>query len=93
MKKIYLLAAAFSFAALTGCSDFLDQDLKSNVPGADYYATDKGFESLSNAAYSSLRTIYGGDPWLFEGGTDLFATGRTSAANCALYGRFLLQCR
>lgn len=86
MKKIYLLAAVFSFAALTGCSDFLDQDLKSNVPGADYYATDKGFESLSNAAYSSLRTIYGGDPWLFEGGTDLFATGRTSAANCALYG-------
>lgn len=86
MKKIYFLAAAFSFIALTGCSDFLDQDLKSNVPGADYYGTDKGFESLSNAAYSSLRTIYGGDPWLFEGGADLFATGRTSAANCALYG-------
>lgn len=86
MKKIYLLAAAFSFAALTGCSDFLEQDLKSDVPGADYYGTDKGFGSLSNAAYSSLRTIYGGDPWLFEGGTDLFASGRSSVANCALYG-------
>ena len=32
MKKIYILAAVFSFAALTGCSDFLDQELKSNVP-------------------------------------------------------------
>lgn len=78
MKKIYILAAVFSFAALTGCSDFLDQELKSNVPGPDYYATENGYESLANAAYSSLRTIYGGDPWLFEGGTDLFATGRTT---------------
>lgn len=85
MKKIYLLAAAFSFAALTGCSDFLDQDLKSNVPGPDFYNTAQGFESLRNAAYSSLRTIYGGDPWLFEGGTDLFATGRNSVDVCDLY--------
>lgn len=36
MKKIYILAAAFSLAALTGCSDFLDQDLKSDVPGPDF---------------------------------------------------------
>lgn len=86
MKKIYILAATFSFAALTGCSDFLDQDLKSNIPGPDYYATPSGYESLSNAAYSSLRTIYGGDPWLFEGGTDLFATGRTPVDVCNLYG-------
>lgn len=87
MKKIYILAAAFTFAALTsGCSDFLEQDLKSNVPGPEFYATQQGFESLRNAAYSSLRTIYGGDPWLFEGGTDLFATGRTSVNVCNLYG-------
>lgn len=86
MKKIHILAAVFAFAALTGCSDFLDQDLKSNVPGPDYYATDNGYESLTNAAYSSLRTIYGGDPWLFEGGTDLFATGRNTVNVCDLYG-------
>lgn len=85
MKKIYILAAAFSFAALTGCSGFLDQELKSDVPGADYYGTATGFESLTNAAYSSLRTIYGGDPWLFEGGTDLFASGRNPVDVCALY--------
>lgn len=86
MKKIYLLAAASLFTLFTGCSDYLDQDLKSNVPGADYYKTDAGFESLSNAAYSSLRTIYKGDPWLFEGGTDLFASGRTAVQICNLYG-------
>jgi len=85
MKKIYLLVAGFCFTVLYGCSGFLDQELKSDVPGADYYATSAGFESLSNAAYSSLRTIYGGDPWLFEGGTDLFASGRTEVANSALY--------
>lgn len=85
MKKIYILAAILSFAALTGCSDFLDQDLKSNVPGPEFYGTEQGYESLKNAAYSSLRTIYGGDPWLFEGGTDLFASGRTQVDICNMY--------
>lgn len=79
------MAAVLSFAALTGCSSFLDQDLKSNVPGPEFYGTAQGYESLRNAAYSSLRSIYGGDPWLFEGGTDLFATGRTSVNVCNLY--------
>lgn len=86
MKKIYVLVAASMFTALTGCSGFLDQELKSDIPGSEYYETDAGFEALTNAAYSSLRDIYGGDPWLFEGGTDLFATGRTPVANCNLYG-------
>lgn len=85
MRKIYTMAAVLSFAVLTGCSDFLEQDLRSNVPGPDFYGTEQGYESLRNAAYSSLRSIYGGDPWLFEGGTDLFATGRTSVDVCNLY--------
>jgi len=86
MKKIYLLATLF-IATLSGCSSFLDADLKSDVPGSDYYGTDAGFESLTNAAYSSLRTIYGGDPWLFEGGTDLFTGGRTAVDVSCLYGQ------
>lgn len=85
MKKIYTLVAASLFTALTGCSGFLDQELKSDVPGSEYYGTEAGFEALSNAAYSSLREVYGGDPWLFEGGTDLFATGRTAVPTCNLY--------
>lgn len=88
MKKFSIWAAAMCLAAMTtGCSDFLDQELKSNVPGPDYYATPSGFESLSNAAYSSLRSIYGGDPWLFEGGTDLFASGRTAVNVCNMYSQ------
>lgn len=87
MKKSTILAAVFSLTALTGCSDFLEQELKSDVPGPDYYATASGYESLSNATYSSLRAIYGGDPWLFEGGTDLFATGRTAVNVCNMYSQ------
>lgn len=86
MKKIYFWIATLFVVTLSSCSDFLDQDLKSDVPGAEYYSTAAGFESLTNAAYSSLRTIYGGDPWLFEGGTDLFASGRTSVDVSSLYG-------
>lgn len=87
MKKIYLLAAAFTMATMTGCSDFLEPDLRSDVPGSEYYDTQAGFESLRNAAYASLRTLYGGDPWLFEGGTDLFASGRNSVNTSALYSQ------
>ena len=87
MKKLYTVVTVFLFAILAGCSDFLEQDNKSNVPGADYYNTSAGFESLCNAAYGSLRTIYSDAPWLFEGGTDLFASGRTSVQVCNLYGQ------
>lgn len=87
MKNIHILAIAVSLIVITGCSDFLNQDNKSNVPGARFYDTPTGFESLCNAAYSSLRTLYSADPWLYEGGTDLFACGRTSVPVCNLYGQ------
>ena len=85
MKK-YILYSIVCLC-LTGCSDFLEQDNKSNVPGVEYYGTSSGFESLCNAAYSSLRSIYSDAPWLFEGGTDLFASGRTPVNVCNLYGQ------
>ena len=86
MKKKYILLSIVCLL-LTGCSDFLEQDNKSNVPGAEYYETSTGFESLCNAAYSALRSIYSESPWLFEGGTDLFASGRTPVNVCNLYGQ------
>jgi len=87
MKKIsFILFSAMAALLPLSCSKFLEQDNRSNVPGAVYYSSDSGFESLCNAAYSSLRTIYGNAPWLFEGGTDLFASGRTSVQVCNLYG-------
>ncbi len=87
MKKLTTnILCAFSFLAVS-CSGFLDQDNRSNIAGKDYYQTAAGYESLGNAAYSSLRSIYGNAPWLFEGGTDLFASGRTSVQVCNLYGQ------
>lgn len=32
MKKLYTVVTVFLFAILAGCSDFLEQDNKSNVP-------------------------------------------------------------
>ena len=38
MKKIYFIMA-LGLATLSGCSDFLDQNNKSNVPSAEFYQT------------------------------------------------------
>ncbi len=79
MKRIYyILAAVLSITAMTACSSFIDQDNKGNIDQPSYYTTEEGFKSLSNASYSVLRTLFGGDPWLYVCGTDLFASGRTS---------------
>ncbi len=61
---------------LSGCSDFLKEDNKSNIVSDDYYATTEGYEKLINAAYSSLRSVYS-SPWVFCAGTDMYAEGRT----------------
>jgi hypothetical protein len=84
-NKILLLSALLS-VMIAGCSDYLDQDNRSNVPQSDFYGTEDGFTSLINSAYSSLRTTYGGDPWVFCAGTDLFASGRTAVDDIGLYG-------
>ncbi len=80
MKKIYYILFAFLFT-ITSCSDFLDQENKSNVPRDEFYATKAGYESLMNTVYSSLRTAYGREPWLFSAGTDLYASGRNDVPN------------
>jgi len=38
--------------------------------------TADGFESLINANYSELRSIYGQSPYLFCAGTDLYSEGQ-----------------
>lgn len=68
-----LFAAVF---LTTGCEKFLEEDIRSNVTAEDFYLTEGGFESLVNANYSSLREIYGQEPWLFMAGTDLYVEGR-----------------
>lgn len=85
MKKIHIAAASLLMFAFTSCSGFLDQDNKGNIGQPDYYSTLAGFQSLSNASYSILRTLYGGDPWLTAGGTDLYGSGRTGVNPVAVY--------
>lgn len=93
MKRQVLLAI-LGGSLLCGCADFIDQDNRSNVPQTEFYSTKEGFTSLINSGYSTLRAMYygkdqdgkEGDPWLFEAGTDLFASGRTPVDNVGLLG-------
>ena len=86
MKNKYILAACLFGLSLTGCSDFLEQENKSNVPAKDFYSTKTGFYSLVTTAYSSLRDVYGGAPWVFSAGTDLFAGGKQGVDVIGTYG-------
>lgn len=86
MKK-YIYMAVIALAALTtSCSDFLEQDNKSDKPSDAFYATKSGFNSLMNSTYSSLRSVYGGVPWVFSAGTDLYAKGKQGVDAVGLYG-------
>lgn len=84
MKKIYFIVA-LALSTLCGCSGFLDQDNRSNVPSDDFYKTAKGFESLTNSAYSSLRGLYNIQPQLFVAGTDLYADGKSQGVVMGQY--------
>jgi len=74
-KSIFILgiiAALFS-----SCSDFIEEESLSFVEADETYKTASGFQLLVNSNYAWLKGIYGGDPWLFVAGTDMYAEGRT----------------
>ena len=75
MKKIAYALAALALL-LTGCNGFLEEDNRSNTNSEDYYKTPEGFATLVNAAYASLRDIYGDKPTILLAGTDLYLEGR-----------------
>ena len=81
-----IIALAALIVVNTGCSGFLDQDNRSNTSQTSFYSTEDGFTSLVTSAYSTLRTIYGSDPWLFSAGTDLYASGRNTVDDIGLLG-------
>ncbi|HBG58778.1 RagB/SusD family nutrient uptake outer membrane protein [Proteiniphilum sp. UBA1028] len=88
MKKIYLIPILL-IAMFIRCSDFLDQDNRSNVPSDDFYKTSAGFESLTNSAYSSLRSIYNMQPLIFCAGTDIYGDGKTQGVVMNYYKSLL----
>jgi hypothetical protein len=79
MKKILYILILSGFASLAGCSKFLDEENKSNATAETFYQTPKGFESLINASYASLRDVYSGPPYIFLAGTDLFFSAGAEA--------------
>ncbi|QSB28902.1 RagB/SusD family nutrient uptake outer membrane protein [Flavobacterium sp. CLA17] len=76
MKKIIIILGII-ITALSSCSDYIEEESLSNVPADQTYKTASGFQLLVNSNYAWLKSIYGGNPWLFESGTDMYAEGRT----------------
>lgn len=77
MRRIYYYIALLGIL-FSACTDFLGEENKSDVTTDEYYKTADGFETLVNAAYGSLRDVYGGDPYIFCAGTDMYVEGRNS---------------
>jgi SusD family. len=84
MKKIILFLTIVASLFVTGCSDFLTEDNKSNPDAASFYKTSSGYESLINACYSTLRDVYGDNIEMFVAGTDLFKIGRAGLVSQGL---------
>ncbi|MDA3879665.1 MAG: RagB/SusD family nutrient uptake outer membrane protein [Prolixibacteraceae bacterium] len=71
MKKLIYISIAF-FLILSSCSDFLVEENKSSATAENFYVTKSGYEALVNSAYATLRDVYGGTPYIYCAGTDLF---------------------
>lgn len=75
-KSIFILGIVA--ALFSSCNDFIEEESKSFVEADETYKTASGFQLLVNTNYAWLKGIYGGDPWLFVAGTDMYAEGRTA---------------
>ncbi|WP_276381316.1 RagB/SusD family nutrient uptake outer membrane protein [Flavobacterium sp. H4147] len=76
MKK-FIIILGIIVGTLSSCSNYIEEESLSNVPADGTYKTASGFQLLVNTNYAWLKGIYGGNPWLFEAGTDMYAEGRT----------------
>ena len=74
-KSIFILGIIATL--FTSCNDFIEEDNLSFVSADETYKTASGFQMLVNTNYAWQKGIYGGDPWLFVAGTDMYAEGRS----------------
>lgn len=91
--KLYTACLCFSLG-MQSCADFLEEENRSNMNSQEYFAEKEGFESLVNAAYASLRTVWKNEPWLFCLGVDIYTRGESelisgSYGNRDVYSREL----
>jgi len=83
MKKLIVIIGIL-VTTLNSCSNFIEEENSSYGSAEQYYITAPGFESLVNVNYAALKEIYGGDPYLFESGTDMFSDGRNNEPSIGL---------
>lgn len=76
MKKI-ILTLVFAAGIFNSCNDFIDEESLAFAPADEAFRTAAGYQLLVNSNYAWLKSIYGGDPWLFVAGTDMYAEGRS----------------
>ena len=91
--KLYTACICLSLG-LWSCADFLEEENRSNMNSQEYFIEKDGFESLVNAAYASLRTVWKNEPWLFCLGVDIYTRGESelisgSYGNRDVYSREL----
>lgn len=91
--KLYTACICFSLG-MWSCADFLKEENRSNMNSQEYFIEKDGFESLVNAAYASLRTVWKNEPWLFCLGVDIYTRGESelisgSYGNRDVYSREL----
>lgn len=78
MKKINLyIVGACLVLGMTSCDGFLDEENLSNVNSEQYFQEKEGYESLVNASYATLRSIWKNEPWLFNLGVDIYTRGES----------------
>lgn len=89
----YFLIICF-LSGITSCEDFLREDNKSSIDSNSYFAEAAAYESLVSASYSTLRSVWRADPWLFCLGVDIYTRGESelisgSYGNRDIYSRQL----
>ncbi|MDR2914620.1 MAG: RagB/SusD family nutrient uptake outer membrane protein [Tannerella sp.] len=72
----YILILCF-LSGIASCEDFLREDNRSNIDSDSYFAEATAYESLVSASYSTLRSVWRADPWLFCLGVDIYTRGES----------------
>ena len=78
MKKCNLYIIGICLLLGSGaCDGFLEEENLSNVNSSQYFQEKEGFESLVNASYATLRSIWKNEPWLFNLGVYIYTRGES----------------
>jgi hypothetical protein len=78
MKSLFksILISLFLILAFS-CENFLEEENKSSITAENYFIDADGYQSLVTACYSTLRDVWGDDPWLFCLGVDIYTRGES----------------